>query len=136
MASFAKVLDGEVVTVMRAESKYMENDFIDNSPGEWVQCSYNTYAGVHYTNKTGKPSADQSKALRKNFAGIGFAYDKDKDAFIPPKCEESWILNETTCQWECPLPYPTDGYSYSWNDDLYKSDNTKGWVLESVQELD
>ena len=76
----------------------------------------------------------QSKALRKNYAGIGYTYDKELDAFIPPKCEESWTLNETTCQWECPLPYPTDGKSYYWDDAAYKADNTKGWVLESIQE--
>ena len=80
-----------------------------------------------------KPSSDQSKALRKNYASIGYTYDKDRDAFIPPKPEESWTLNETTCQWDCPLSYPTDGKSYTWDDAAYKADNTKGWVLESDQ---
>jgi len=61
--------------------------------------SYNTYGGVHY-NANGEPSEDQSKAFRKNYAGIGFYYDEERDAFIPPRKDESWVLNETTCLWE------------------------------------
>ena len=80
------------------------------------QTSYNTYGGVHYTN--GVPSEDQTKALRFNYAGIGFTYDPERDAFVPPKPFESWVLNESTCLWEAPLPYPDDGGSYSWNEDL------------------
>ena len=101
------------------------NNFVDTEPGKWIQTSYNTRHGVHALGGT---------PLRKNYAGIGYTYDKERDAFIPPKCEESWTLNESTCQWECPLPYPTDGKSYTWDDAAYKADNTKGWVLESVQE--
>ena len=80
------------------------------------QTSYNTRGGVHYTD--GEPSEDQSKALRFNYAGIGFTYDPERDAFVPPKPFESWVLNESTCLWEAPLPYPDDGGSYSWNEDL------------------
>lgn len=137
MAHYAKVLDGIVTKVIVAEATYFDS-FIDDSPGDWIKTSYNTHAGVHYTpsptSDLNTPSSDQSKALRKNYAGVGFTYDKDRDAFIPPKPEESWTLNETTCQWDCPLPYPTDGKSYTWDDSAYKADNTKGWVLESVQE--
>ena len=137
MAHYAKVVDGIVTNVIVADASYFDT-FVDDSYGEWIQTSYNTHGGVHYepgpNSDLTKPSSDQSKALRKNYAGIGYTYDKERDAFIPPKCEESWTLNESTCQWECPLPYPTDGKSYTWDDAAYKADNTKGWVLESVQE--
>jgi len=81
------------------------------------QTSYNTRGGVHYTD--GVPSEDQTKALRFNYAGIGFTYDEERDAFVPPKPFESWVLNEETCLWEAPLPYPDDAGSYSWNEDLF-----------------
>ena len=124
MAHYAKVSNGVVTRVIVAEAEHF-NTFVDTEPGKWIQTSYNTKNGVHALGGT---------PLRKNYAGIGYTYDKERDAFIPPKCEESWTLNESTCQWECPLPYPTDGKSYSWDDAAYKADNTKGWVLESVQE--
>ena len=75
--------------------------------------SYNTIAGVHYTD--GQPSDDQSKALRKNFASIGYTYDENRDAFIPPKPFNSWVLNETKCIWEPTVQYPNDGQMYNWN---------------------
>jgi hypothetical protein len=56
--------------------------------------------------------------IRKNYAGVGFTYDEGRDAFIPPKPYDSWLLNEDTCQWEAPIPYPTDGLMYSWNEDI------------------
>ena len=71
------------------------------------QTSYNTYGGVHYTG--GEPSADQSKALRYNYAGIGFIYDADRDAFIPPQPYASWVLDEDTCLWVAPIAYPAEG---------------------------
>lgn len=83
--------------------------------------SYNTRGGVHYTN--GEPSDDQSKAFRKNYAGIGYTYDETRDAFIPPKPFNSWILNETSCLWEAPVVYPEDGQQYTWNEE------TTSWDL-------
>ncbi len=82
--------------------------------------SYNTRGGIHYTN--GEPSADQSKALRFNYAGIGFTYDEDRDAFIPPKPYDSWVLDETTCLWVAPIDYPADGGEYTWDEE------TGDWV--------
>jgi hypothetical protein len=79
------------------------------------QTSYNTFGGVHYTD--GVPSEDQTKALRFNYAGIGFTYDADRDAFIPPKPFESWVLDEDTCLWVAPVPYPEDGGVYVWDED-------------------
>jgi len=77
--------------------------------------SYNTRGGVHYTD--GEPSADQSKALRFNYAGRGFTYDADRDAFIPPKPFDSWVLDEDTCLWQAPIDYPADGGEYTWDEE-------------------
>lgn len=83
--------------------------------------SYNTLGGVHSNN--GEP-------FRKNYAGIGFFYDDQRDAFIPPKPYDSWILNEDSCLWESPIPKPQDTETiyHFWNEELYQTDNTKGWV--------
>jgi hypothetical protein len=79
------------------------------------QTSYNTQGGVHYDPETGQPSEDQSKALRFNYAGIGFTYDEALDAFIPPKPFQSWVLDEETYQWEAPIPYPAEGV-HTWDE--------------------
>ena len=115
MAHFAKVIDGIVDQVIVAEPEFFDS-FVDSSPGRWIQTSYNTRGGVHYDFETGQPSADQSKALRKNYAGRGYSYDQQRDAFIPPKPFESWTLNETSCLWEPPVAYPSDGGSHIWNE--------------------
>lgn len=121
MAHFVKVQKGVVVKGIVAEPEFF-NTFIDNSPGQWIQTSYNTRGGVHYNPETGEPSEDQTKALRKNYAGIGYTYDAERDAFIPPQSFESWALNETTCLWEAPVAYPDDGNVYQWDED------TTNWV--------
>lgn len=115
MAHFAKVVSGTVTQVIVAEPEFFET-FVDTSPGEWIQTSYNTRGGVHYQANSNEPSEDQTKALRKNYAGIGYTYDAQKDAFIPPKPFESWVLDETSCLWEAPTPYPDDGERYTWNE--------------------
>ena len=124
MAHFAKVNNGIVEQVIVAEPEFFDT-FVDSSPGQWIQTSYNTRGGVHYNPETGEPSEDQSKALRKNYAGIGYTYDREKDAFIPPKPFASWILNEETCLWESPILYPTDGKSYKWNEDTLSWDEVE-----------
>jgi hypothetical protein len=84
--------------------------------------SYNTYGGVYYEPGTNTPSPDQSKAFRKNYAGIGYTYDPQRDAFIPPKPYPSWILNDFSCLWEAPVAMPEDAgtgeppKSYAWNE--------------------
>jgi hypothetical protein len=78
--------------------------------------SYNTRGGIHYTN--GIPSLDQSKAFRKNYAGIGYYYDSIRDAFILPKPFPSWTLEENSCLWDSPVPYPNDGKRYKWNEEI------------------
>jgi hypothetical protein len=114
MSHFAKVLDGKVIQVIVAEPEFFQT-FVDSSPGEWVQTSYNTHGGVHVNG--GKP-------IRKNYAGIGFSYDQIRDAFIPPQPFQSWILNEDTCLWDPPAPMPTDGQRYSWDE------ATTSWVVD------
>ena len=88
MSHFAKVLNGIVTQVIVAEPEFFDT-FIDTSPGEWVQTSYNTHGGQH----------PEGRPLRKNFAGIGFTYDRERDAFIPPKPEGDYALDEETCLW-------------------------------------
>lgn len=117
MAHFAKVTDGKVVSVIVAEPEFFDT-FVDSSPGQWIQTSYNTRGGVHYNPETGEPSEDQSKALRGNYAGIGYTYDTQRDAFIPPKPFSSWLLNEDTCLWDAPVPYPDDGKQYGWDESV------------------
>jgi len=111
MAHYAKVINEKVTKVIVAEEEFF-NTFVDDTPGEWIQTSYNTKGGVHKLGGT---------PLRKNYAGIGFTYDKNLDAFIPPKPFASWELNEETCIWEAPIAYPDDGEIYSWNEE------TKTW---------
>lgn len=121
MSHFAKVNNGIVEKVIVAEPEFFQT-FVDTSPGTWIQTSYNTRGGIHYDPNTNTPSVDQSKALRKNYAGIGYSYDQQLDAFIPPKPYPSWVLNEQTCLWEAPVPYPNDGKAYTWDE------QTQSWV--------
>ena len=112
MSHFAKVLNNKVVSVIRAEQDYIDT-FIDETPGEWIQTSYNTYGSQH--NLGGTP-------LRGNFAGIGHTYDKTNDVFYGPQTYPSWTLNETTWTWEAPTSYPDDDKIYTWNE------STTAWV--------
>lgn len=115
MSHFAKVEDGIVVQVIVAEQ-----DFIDTQEGTWVQTSYNTKANKHYNPETNEE--DSGTPLRKNYAGVGYIYDADKDAFyapVPPGDPpySSWTLNDTTCVWEPPVAYPDDDKPYEWDED-------------------
>ena len=115
MAHFAKVENGIVTQVIVAEQDFINSGVVGN-PKNWIQTSYNTYGGVHLLGGT---------PLRKNFAGVGFTYNIEKDAFIPPKPlqYESWILNEEKCIWEAPIKMPSDGKPYYWDEELLE------WVL-------
>ena len=120
MAHFAKLDENNVVvfvTVGRQEDDGKEAELTARTGEVYKQTSYNTRGGVHYDSQTGEPSADQSKALRKNYAGIGYLYDEAKDAFIPPRPFPSWLLNETTCLWEAPVSHPNDGQLYLWDEE-------------------
>jgi len=128
MSHYAKVQDGTVTQVIVAEPEFF-NTFVDSSPGKWVKTSYNIRGGVYYDPETNQPAADQSvingdeARLRKNYAGIGFTYDATRDAFIPPKPYDSWVLNEDTCLYDPPVPYPDDDNDYEWDEE------TTDWVL-------
>ena len=111
MAHFAKVQDGIVTKVIVAEPEFFDT-FVDNSPGRWVQTSYNTYGGQH----------PEGRPLRKNYAGIGFTYDRVRDAFIPPQPFASWTLNESNYSWEAPVAYPEDGEAYVWDEETISWD--------------
>jgi len=115
LSHFAKVVDGIVTQVIVAEAEFFDT-FVDSSPGAWIQTSYNTRGNVHYNPETGEPSADQSKALRGNYAGIGYTYDAVNDVFVAPAPFPSWILNQTTWLWEAPVTMPDDGKYYVWDE--------------------
>lgn len=106
MGHFAKVTDGIVTQVIVAEPEFFDT-FVDSSPGQWIQTSYNTRGGVHTNGGT---------PLRKNYAGIGYSYDAQRDAFIPPKPYPSWTLDDQTCLWNAPVAMPTEGGPYQWNE--------------------
>lgn len=128
MAHFAKVDQGKVINVIVAEPEFFDT-FVDNSPGEWIQTSYNTIGGVHY-GQDGQP--DGGVPLRKNYAGIGFSYDQSKDAFIPPQPYPSWVLDETTCLWNPPIPFPSDfpEVEYNWDE------TNQVWVLRNNESVE
>jgi hypothetical protein len=133
MASFAKLNSENIVITVESvvnevlkDSNGIEQELIGiqflknlyNEPNAiWKQTSYNTNAGVHSLGGT---------PFRKNHAGIGYSYDEQKDAFIPPKPYNSWILNEQTCNWDAPVAYPTDGQRYSWNEE------NQNWTLQTI----
>jgi hypothetical protein len=129
MSHFAKLDENNVVTfvtVGRQEDDGLEAELTARTGDVYKQTSYNTRGGIHYTD--GVPSEDQTKALRFNYAGIGFTYDEERDAFIPPKPFESWVLNEDTCLWEAPVAYPEDGETYTWDEE------SVSWVVVPVDE--
>jgi hypothetical protein len=120
MSHFAKLDENNVVvfvTVGRQEDCGKEAELCARTGEVYRQTSYNTRGGIHYDPETGGASGDQTKALRKNYAGIGYTYDATRDAFIPPQPYASWVLNDNTCLWESPVPYPDDGERYAWDED-------------------
>jgi hypothetical protein len=112
MSHYAKVLDGKVIKVIVAEADFFDT-FVDASPGEWIQTSYNTKGNVHY-GQDGQP--DNGVALRGNYAGIGFIYDQANDVFYEPQPYPSWTLNTSTWLWESPVLYPNDNKTYLWDE--------------------
>jgi hypothetical protein len=122
MSHFAKVIDGIVTEVLVIEQDVIDTGLFGD-PSLWVQTSYNTRGGVHY-GPDGLP--DGGEPLHKNYAGIGYAFDPDRDAFIPPQPFPSWTLNEVTCLWDPPVPYPSDGAVYAWNE------GAQVWELQGV----
>lgn len=126
MAHFALVgtdFRVEAVFVGRDEDDGLEAQLSERTGKTYKQTSYNTRGGIHYDPETGLPSQDQSKAFRKNYAGVGYEYDPHRDAFIPPSPFPSWVLDESSCLWEAPVPLPQDGKNYRWDE------VTTSWVV-------
>lgn len=114
MAHYAYLDENDIVIQVIVGKNEGENDVDWEQYYGAVRTSYNTKGGVYYDSITRQPAADQSKAFRKNYASIGYKYDRNRDAFIPPSPFQSWILNEQTCQWDPPIPRPQDDISYVW----------------------
>ena len=112
MSHFAKVTDGKVTQVIVAEKEFFDT-YVDSTPGEWIQTSYNTQGGVHKLGGT---------PLRGNYAGIGYTYDRTNDVFYAPQPYASWVLNNTSWTWEAPVAMPTDDKKYTWDEAV------KNWV--------
>ena len=112
MSHFAKVTDGKVTQVIVAEKEFFDT-YVDSTPGEWIQTSYNTQGGVHKLGGT---------PLRGNYVGIGYTYDRANDVFYAPQPYTSWVLNNTTWSWEAPVAMPTDDKKYTWDEAV------KNWV--------
>jgi len=123
MSEFAKIDDNNIVTnVIVAEQDFIDSGKVGD-PSKWIQTSHNTKGGIHY-GADGNP--DGEVALRKNYAGIGFTYNEAIDAFIPLQTYVGWILNESICQWESPIPVPDDegpDKEYTWDE------NTQNWIV-------
>jgi len=133
MASFSKLNSNNIVITVESvvnevlkdsngvEQEQLGIDFLKtlyNEPNAiWKQTSYNTNGNIHSLGGT---------PFRKNHAGIGYTYDEGRDAFIPPKPYNSWILNEQSCNWEAPISYPIDGQKYFWNEE------NQSWTLQSI----
>lgn len=128
MGHYAKVESGIVTEVLVAEQDFIDSGAL-GEPSLWIKTSYNTRGGIYYTPNTHDIDQDQSKALRKNYAGIGYTYDSDRDAFIPPQPYPSWNLEEESCLWTPPVPYPTDKSTpYYWDED------NQSWVKIEAKE--
>ena len=113
MSHYAKVLNGIVQTVIVAEADFFKT-FVDTSPGEWIQTSYNTIGGQH--TQGGTP-------LRGNYAGIGYTYDRTNDVFYAPQPYPSWTISAPEWIWMSPIPMPLDDNKYNWDE------STKTWVV-------
>ena len=137
MAHYAKVINGKVTAVIVADQSFIDNyqdptPELNKYPSSWIQTSYNTRGNVHYEPNSDTPSEDQSKALRGNYAGIGYSYDNTFDTFYEPQPYNSWTLDTGSFLWEAPVEYPTGDAtgsytgSYSWNEDQ------QNWVTGSI----
>jgi hypothetical protein len=119
---FAHVVDGKVVEVLCIDQDHI-NTGLWGSPSEWIQTDPNTWGNQHYADSSYRDPDTTSQPLRGNHAGIGYTYDAAHDVFYPPQPYPSWVLNQTTWLWQAPVPYPTNGQDYKWDE------ATTSWVL-------
>jgi len=123
MSHFAKVFEDRVVGVIRAEPDFFTT-FVDTSPGEWIQVSYNSRGNVHYLPDSNIPSG--LPALRGNYPGVGYIYDRENDKFYPPTKYASWTLDTNTWLWNPPIPQPDDTGHWMWNESTQSWDPLAG----------
>jgi hypothetical protein len=136
MTHYAFLDENNIVTeviVGKDENKLIEGKDPETWYGEFrgqvcKRTSYNTIGGIHYDPFTN--NVDNNVAFRKNYAGIGYSYNSELDAFIPPKPFNSWILDQASCLWEAPVPMPADGKDYAWNEELQSWDVIKQQLYE------
>tara|TARA_B100001778_G_C18543267_1_gene609345 strand:- start:391 stop:876 length:486 start_codon:yes stop_codon:yes gene_type:complete len=161
MAHYAKVKEGKVVEVIVADATFFDT-FVDNTPGEWIQTSYNTRGNIHYKPNSDEPSpivyldssgstffnetsasvsgslpitasdTSQTLALRGNYAGIGFTYDSTHDAFYAPQPYNSWILDTGSFNWDAPVSYPTGDATGSYTGSYKWSESDLNWITGSI----
>ena len=128
MAHYAFLDENNIVTSVivgldETEDTDMEQAYSEVKGQVCKRTSYNTQANTHRT---------EGIPFRKNYAGVGYSYSEELDAFIPPRPFASWLLDEATCTWSAPVPYPSDGKLYLWNESVHKTDSTSGWVAEDI----
>lgn len=155
MSHFAELDENDrVIRVINCTQEDIVNSSLYGNPENWVQTSYNTRAGKHYAPNS--DVEDDKPPLRMNYAGIGYYYDRKRDAFIPPQPYPSWVVVEETCLWEAPVPEPTrdmllnengenDGSWYEWNEedktwDVWIWDNAlndfkKKWIYDKIENV-
>jgi len=126
MAHFAHITNNIVDQIIVADQSFIDLGLVGNA-SEWVQTSYNTRGGVYYVPDSNTPSEDQSKALRGNYAGIGYIYDQVNDVFYAPQPYPSWTISAPTWEWQPPVPYPSTGGPYTWDE------ATQSWVLAPTE---
>jgi len=161
MGHYAKVVNGKVTKVIVAEASFF-NNFVDDSPGKWIQTSYNTRGNVHYQANSNEPSPtvyqdasgstyttlelantsgsgdittidrSQTLALRGNYAGIGYSYDTTHDAFYAPQPYNSWALDTGSFLWEAPVEYPTGDATGSYTGSYEWSESELNWTTGSI----
>ena len=124
MAHFAKIKDNIVETIIVVNNE----DILDENNKEQEALGIAFIHKLYNDNTTVWVQTSYNSNFRKNYAGIGYTYDKTKDAFYAPQPYPSWTLVEDTCQWTAPVTYPDDGKNYMWNEDNYQADNNTGWV--------
>jgi len=121
MTYFAKITFGIVEDVIGADQDFIDTGLVGN-PSAWVETSYNTRGGIYYLPDTNTPGSDQSLALRANYAGIGYTYNQVNDVFYAPQPYPSWTISAPTWEWQAPVPYPSTGGPYTWDE------TTQTWV--------
>lgn len=130
MAHFAQIDQNNIVLQVLVIDQAEIDTGSWGDPASWLQTSYNTRGGIYYTPNTGTPDPDQSKAFRKNYAGVGFMWipdGPDGEGFAPLKPYPSWVMNPFSYLWEAPVPYPDDGLVYEWDE------VTQSWVPVNSQ---